>query len=276
LWRILPLFIVIHDLPSGIDHFILSRENNRSVDGTKSGSEIEQSNILQRPVKTLIFDMDNTLFDLYTAKMRACESVVSLLGTGRAEELFAYFLRKVGGFEDPASISDFMIDYSCFDPEHYLECTRLYNQEKLKHIIPYKGVRETLQFLEDAGFCMAVVTDARRPEANTRLRHTGLARFFDPVVTTDLTGFHKPSTLPFLYALMKLGARASETVLIGDSPRRDIAPGVILGMRTVYARYGDRFSMKRGSGGADHAIDDFRDLPGVIGIPGHASGLARY
>jgi putative hydrolase of the HAD superfamily len=225
---------------------------------------------------TLIFDMDNTLFDLYAAKMHACRSVVSFLGKGDAGTLFSYFLRKAGGFEDPASIRDFMVDYSVYDPDFYLECTRLYNHEKLKHIVPYHGVASTLKFFRDAGFRMAVVTDALRPEAELRLGHTGLTRFFDPVVTADLTGFRKPSTLPFLYALMKLGVRAADTVLVGDSPTRDIAPGVILGMRTVYARYGDRFSRKKESGGADHAIDEFCDLPGIIGFPGQEAGLGRY
>jgi putative hydrolase of the HAD superfamily len=226
--------------------------------------------------RTIIFDMDNTLFDLYTAKMRACGAVVSILRTGRAEDLFSYFLRNVGGFEDPASIRDFMVDHVCYDPDLFSTCTMIYSSEKLKHITPYKGVPETLEILEDAGFRMAVVTDARRPEAVLRLRHTGLDRFFDPVVTTELTGSYKPSTLPFLYALMKLRARAAETTLVGDSPRRDIAPGNIIGMRTVYARYGDRFSAKKGNGGADYAVDDFRDLPGIIGITGCARGLENY
>jgi putative hydrolase of the HAD superfamily len=180
----------------------------------------------------------------------------------------------VGGFEDPASIRDFMVDHSCYDPDLFSACTQVYHSEKLRHITPYSGVPATLQILKEAGLQMAVVTDARRPEAESRLRHTGLDRFFDPVVTIELTGSHKPSTLPFLYALMKLRSRAAETILIGDSPRRDIAPGNILGMRTVYARYGDRFSEKKENGGADQAIDDFRDLPGIIGIPGRPKGLA--
>jgi putative hydrolase of the HAD superfamily len=242
------------------------------VDNTKYNSQIKQLKIIQKHYSAVIFDMDNTLFYLYTAKMRACGSVISLLGTGRAEDLFSHFLRKVGGFEDPASIRDFMVDHSCYGPDLFSECARVYSNEKLRYITPYRGVPETLQIIEDSGWRMAVVTDARRPEAELRLNYTGLARFFDPGVTTDLTGTHKPSTLPFLYALMKLGARAAETMLVGDSLRSDIAPGNVLGMRTVYARYGDRFSGKKGSGGSDYTIDDFRDLPWIVGIPGRTIG----
>jgi putative hydrolase of the HAD superfamily len=230
----------------------------------------------QQPYTTVLFDMDNTLFDLYTAKMGACGSVVSLLRCGDADELFSYFLRKVGGFEDPANIRDFMIDHSCYDPDLFSECTSVYGREKLRHIIPYAGVPATLQLLRKERFRMAVVTDAHRPEAEMRLKHTGLSRFFDAVVTTEQTGSCKPSTLPFLYALEKLHATATETVLVGDSPRRDIAPGNILGMRTVYARYGDRFSVKEDGGGADYVLDDFRDLPGILGVQDRAMSVEPF
>lgn len=79
-----------------------------------------------------------------------------------------------------------------------------------------------------------------------------------------MTGAHKPSTLPFLCALARLHATACETVLVGDSPRRDIAPGVVLGMRTIYARYGDRFSSPGQRGGADHAIDSFPEILAIL------------
>jgi putative hydrolase of the HAD superfamily len=229
--------------------------------------------IPQKPFTSVLFDMDNTLFDLYTAKMMACRAVTSLLGRGNADDLFSYFLRKVGGFEDPANIRDFMIEHGCYDPDLFSECTRVYDREKLIHITLYDGVSETLGLLKQEGFKMAVVTDAYGQQADLRLRHTGLGRFFDTVVTVEMTGSRKPSTLPFLYALLKLNARAEETVVVGDSPRRDIAPGNILGMRTVYARYGDRFSVMGEACGADYVLDDFRDLPGIIGVQDRAGGL---
>ena len=220
------------------------------------------------PCTTLIFDMDNTLFDLYSSKTRACGEVTRRLGVGNAGELFAYFLRKQGGFEDPENIRDFMKDHSCYDPGLYMECVSLYREEKIRNLVPYPGVEDTLSLLKSSGFRMGVVTDAHHPDASLRLGKTGLSRFFDPVVTHEMTGAHKPSTLPFLLALVRMNAIAKETLLVGDSPRRDIAPGVILGMRTVYARYGDRFSRPTMAGGADHAIDSFTDLLGILGLVG--------
>jgi putative hydrolase of the HAD superfamily len=59
-------------------------------------------------------------------------------------------------------------------------------------------------------------------------------------------------------------AEAHEAVVIGDSPRRDIEPSHGLGIKTVYARYGDRFSDDRSDVRADYTIDSMRDLPGIL------------
>jgi putative hydrolase of the HAD superfamily len=56
----------------------------------------------------------------------------------------------------------------------------------------------------------------------------------------------------------------SGAVLIGDSPRRDIEPGRHLGIRTVYARYGDRFSHDRTKVPADFIIDSLTELPEIL------------
>ena len=224
--------------------------------------------ILQNPFNTLLFDMDNTLFDLVSAKTRACGAVTGRIGSGDAGELFSYFLRKQGGFDDPGNIRDFMEDHSCYDADLYKECVSLYRKEQTRNLAPYPGVEETLSFLKSSGFCMGIVTDAHLPDASLRLEKTGLSRFFDHVVTHEMTGAHKPSTLPFLCALARLDATAKETLLVGDSPRRDIAPGVVLGMKTVYALYGDRFSRPTLDGGADHAIDSFPELLDILGLNG--------
>jgi putative hydrolase of the HAD superfamily len=231
-------------------------------------SQDDESRILQNPLTTLLFDMDNTLFDLVSAKTLACGAVTGRMGVGKAEELFSYFLRKQGGFDDPENIRDYMEDHSCYDENLYKECVSLYRKEQTRNLVPYLGVEETLSFLKSSGFCMGIVTDAHLPDASLRLEKTGLSRFFDHVVTHEMTGAHKPSTLPFLCALVRMKATARETLLVGDSPRRDIAPGVVLGMSTVYARYGDRFSRPTLDGGADHAIDSFPELLGILGLDG--------
>ena len=87
---------------------------------------------------------------------------------------------------------------------------------------------------------MAILTDAHNGNALARLRKVDLARFFDHIISFDMTGCKKPAPDAFFLALELLQTLPSETLLIGDSLRRDIAPAQALGMITVYAAYGDR------------------------------------
>jgi putative hydrolase of the HAD superfamily len=84
------------------------------------------------------------------------------------------------------------------------------------------------------------------------------------MVSYDMVKVKKPDPAPFRFALEMLNAGPGETVLVGDSPRRDIEPSRNLGMRTVYARYGDRFSKDRITVIADYCIDSLRDLPEIL------------
>ncbi|MFA5237507.1 MAG: HAD-IA family hydrolase, partial [Methanoregula sp.] len=140
----------------------------------------------------------------------------------------------------------------------------IYADEKLRHIIPYPGVTKTLRAIREMGFATAVVTDAEKADASLRLGRCGLSSFFDCMVTFDLIGVKKPAPEPFLAALGTIRAPAEESVFIGDSPRRDIEPCKKLGIRTVYARYGDRFSKTRDYAGADFVIDRMDELPDIL------------
>jgi putative hydrolase of the HAD superfamily len=141
---------------------------------------------------------------------------------------------------------------------------RIYEEEKLRSITPYPGVVDTLSRIQEQGLPMAIVTDAHSRDAIRRLEKAGLLSFFSCMVTYDLVRVKKPAPEPFIIALEMLKSMADEVLLVGDSPRRDIEPGKMLGFRTVYARYGDRFSDDRTSVQADYTIDTMAELPEIL------------
>ena len=208
--------------------------------------------------------MDNTLFDLVEAQIAACHAVVEHLGQDNGEELFSYFLSPAYGFESHENIRQYMNERNIPDENFFREACEVYETVKLQHITPYEGVTETLQFLYAQGYPMGIVTDALSGDATLRLEKTGLLPFFCCMVSYDLVKVKKPAHEPFLFALRMLKTSPSEAVLIGDSPRRDIEPCRYLGIRTVYARYGDRFSGDRSGVPADFIIDTMAELPEIL------------
>lgn len=208
--------------------------------------------------------MDNTLFDLVGAQMAACQAVTRSLGIPEENSLFPYFLRPSHGFESHENILDFMQDNRIPVPGSYDKARRIYEKEKIRAITPYPGVVETLALIRDQGFPMGIVTDAHSRDAVLRLEKTGLLPFFSCMVTYDMVRVKKPASEPFIIALDMLQSVADEVLLVGDSLRRDIEPGRTLGIRTVYARYGDRFSDDRSSVQADYTIDTMAELPEIL------------
>nr|WP_320160911.1 HAD family hydrolase [uncultured Methanoregula sp.] len=224
----------------------------------------QDQKILQKSVRTLLFDMDNTLFDLVGAQIASCQEVARSLGRDDGEDLFKYFLRPIRGFEAHENILDYMQDRAIPDNGHYTASCRLYETAKLRHITPYEGVIPTLRALGDRGYLMGIVTDAHSRDATRRLEKAGLLPYFHTLVSYDMVQVKKPAREPFLFALEMLRSDFSETLIVGDSPRRDIEPCRQMGIRTVYARYGDRFSRTRNYAGADFAIDSMDQLPAIL------------
>jgi putative hydrolase of the HAD superfamily len=241
--------------------------NNTLIPANEKPVKYEMK-IPSSPVTTLLFDMDNTLFDLVGAQETSCDEVCRHFGRNDGKDLFEYFLRPVRGFESHENILDYLADRSIPPDGQYEKACRIYESVKLQSITPYDGVPETLGHLSDRGYRMAIVTDAHSRDATLRLGKIGLLPFFDCMISYDMTGRKKPAPDAFLLALEVMKAKACETVVIGDSPRRDIEPCHGLGIRTVYARYGDRFSDDRSDVPADYTIDSMRELPGILGMIG--------
>lgn len=217
-----------------------------------------------RPVRTLLFDMDNTLFDLVGAQVASCHAVARFLGQDDGGDLFAYFLRPTHGFESHGNIRQYMEERSIPADDRFDAACRVYEAEKLRHITPYPGVVTTLQSLKDAGYPLCIVTDAHSRDAVLRLEKIRLLPLFQGMVSYDMVKIKKPDPGPFLAALAMMKADPETTLLVGDSIRRDIEPCSRLGIRTVYARYGDRFAADRTRYDADFTINGMDELPPIL------------
>ena len=59
-----------------------------------------------------------------------------------------------------------------------------------------------------------------------------------------------------------LGRSPEEVLMIGDWPERDMIGASGVGIRTVFARYGDTFGTT--DSGADFEIDDIQQILGIV------------
>lgn len=109
---------------------------------------------------------------------------------------------------------------------------------------------------------LAVCTN--KPESATRIVLAGLdlARFFPVVLGGDSLPMRKPDPEFLLAALRQLGARPSESVMVGDH-RNDVLAAQGAAMPVVFARYGYGAATLDGLA-PDAFIDQFIELPETL------------
>jgi putative hydrolase of the HAD superfamily len=98
------------------------------------------------------------------------------------------------------------------------------------HVEP--GTREALETLRDAGYRLAVISNADgRVEAV--LRQVGLRDPFEFVVDSALVGYEKPDPRIFEEGLRRLGLQGSETAYVGDLFPVDVVGARRVGMQAL-------------------------------------------
>ena len=124
-----------------------------------------------------------------------------------------------------------MQERKLFTAHKYRQCCEIYEREKLQNLELYPGVRDTLDKLKTFGLKLAIITDADRCHALSRLTRVELMDSFDILVAADMTGTKKPDPAHFLFALQALGIKPEESLVVGDSIRRDIPLPVDLDLK---------------------------------------------
>ncbi|MDR1937559.1 MAG: HAD family hydrolase [Tannerellaceae bacterium] len=95
------------------------------------------------------------------------------------------------------------------------------------------------------------------------LRDFYLREFFGSIVESSVAGVRKPDPGIFRLGVEQLGFAPGETVVVGDSYYKDIAPSAILGCRTIWLKK-TGWSACNGSETADAIISDFAELKEIF------------
>lgn len=220
-------------------------------------------------IKAIIFDLDNTLVDFMLLKERAIEAAIhSMLDAGlkltakEADRKIHEIYMKEGIEYQQVFDQLFIEEYGYVDHKIVSAGVVAYRTAREAALKPYPKVFPTLIELIKLGIKLAVVSDAPSKEAWLRLSYINFHHLFDVVITYDDTFEKKPSPAPFNLALKKLNLKPGECLMIGDWAERDMVGAKAVGMKTVFARYGDTFNTLHP--GSDYDINCISELINII------------
>ena len=220
-------------------------------------------------IKAIIFDLDNTLLDFVKMKQFAVKAAITAMieaGLDVDEEkaykdIFDLYVEK--GWENQQVFDDYLNQTVGKVSNKILAAGIVsYRRAREATLLVYPNVNKTLIELIKMGIKLSVVSDAPSREAWMRLYYLNLHHVFDPVMTFDDTGVRKPSPKPFEMALDIIQAKPDEVLMIGDWPERDVVGAKQIGMKTIFARYGDTFGTV--DSGADWDVNDIYDLVDIV------------
>lgn len=220
-------------------------------------------------ITAIVFDLDNTLVDFMAMKRQAIEAATNaMIDAGlplTRQEVHDRIDRiyKERGIEFQ-KVFDQLLDDEFQKVDHKILSAGViaYRQAREAALFPYPHVHPTLIQLLKMGMKLGVVSDAPAKEAWLRLTYLNLHHIFDHVVTFDDTGKRKPDPAPFEKILSLLGVAPQNALMIGDWAERDMVGASQLGMRTVFARYGDTFGTVETR--SDYEVSDIAELIGIV------------
>ena len=168
-------------------------------------------------VDALLFDLDGTLVDSIGDLALAANGMLDELGrpARTLEEV-----RRFVGKGIPKLVERCLGDAALPDADFEAAVEvfkRHYAQTNGRVSQAYPGVVEMLDTLRRQGLPMGCVTNKAAAFTEPLLQQTGLAPYFDVVVSGDTLEVKKPHPGMLLHACQRLGVDIARTLMVGDS-----------------------------------------------------------
>lgn len=224
-------------------------------------------------IKTIIFDIDNTMYSYDDAHAvafaRLLEYVQQELGLSREEfmsihnEMYSELIDYMG---DCAAIHNRMIRYVNILERlgkplypHAMKMYRIYWDTLLDNMTVSEGLLDAMRELKQRGIRIGIGTDMTAVIQIEKLERMNALRYVDFIVSSEEAGAEKPAGRMMDRCLEKAGCERRECAFVGDNPKKDCRGAVDAGMKAILYSPG-------GGDAADGVVvlESFRDLISIL------------
>ncbi|KAH6869757.1 HAD-like domain-containing protein [Thelonectria olida] len=192
------------------------------------------------PLRVVLFDLDNTLFDHYHSLRSAISAIqkkYASLSEKKLEELVGtyntalqqaydeYLDKKITYAETEAKkIQLFFNRYGLPQPsaDEVQEFRAIYKPVYRENRRATPGSIETLARLREHGYHLAIITNGQIEDQQAKAEAIGVRHLVHRIITSEEVGYRKPDSRIFQFALEKLSAPRHTTYMVGDDADSDI------------------------------------------------------
>jgi phosphoglycolate phosphatase len=210
-------------------------------------------------VRAALFDLDGTLVDSLEDLARAVNHMLAEFGR---PSLTSASVRRLVGKGAHNLVRRSLETESEEAITRGIELFVAYNRDHLtdKSAL-YPGVREMLQKLSENGIRLVVISNKHEALCHLIMEALGIAGLFEIICGGDTFPELKPSPLPLLQSVARLGIAARDAAMVGDSIN-DIQAGQQAGVVTIGCTWG--YGEPEELAGADHCAASPGDVAAIL------------
>ena len=199
--------------------------------------------------RTIYFDLDHTLWDYDTNSVEVLTEIFDKHVTGNGNSLDG-FLKDFEIVNEKLwdRYNKGVIDKEIIRKERFVQILErseiedrqlaeqisefyLFECPRRPHLIP--GTIEVLEYVQEK-YEVHILTNGFDDVQEIKLTESGIKKYFNKVITSESTGFKKPSVEFFKHALEETNGEISESLMVGDNLKTDIAGARNVDMDSVY------------------------------------------
>lgn len=199
-------------------------------------------------IKTVIFDLDNTLYNYTKADQAAkkelygyCENRFGLTAKEAADLQSEMFEKQQKDMHGQAASHSRLIRYQMMLEKlekplfpHALAMCGAYWDTFLDHLEIEPGAAELLRALKLYGIRIGCGTNMTTRVQFEKIRRLNIGPYMDFIVTSEEAGVEKPSMGFFTYLVNKAGCAPEECLFIGDNFSGDFEGSLKAGLSAVW------------------------------------------
>jgi len=182
--------------------------------------------------KLIIFDMDGTLIDSGDVITNTINFVRDNLGLKKIPKK-----EMLSQLNNPdINSSEYFYGTKSFTDEQTELFTQYYNENCIKDINLYSGIKELLESLQ-SNYRLSIATNASRDFAVKMCQHLDIDHHFDLIVGASCVQNPKPSPDMLIKTLQELDIDHKHSILVGDS-HKDIRAADAAQMDSILVNWG--------------------------------------
>jgi len=222
-------------------------------------------------IKTIIFDMDDTLYDEidYCASgFRAVANQLASVHDVDADEIFESLWSQFTSGNHTTTFNAALDELNiCYTVDNIKDMINLYREHKPNISLPEES-RNVLEALSP-NYQLALLTDGFLPAQQYKVVALGIEKYFNPIIYTEKLGrqFWKPHTKGFEMILESLSADPRQTVYIADNAKKDFIAPNALSMTSIQLKRPNKVHLSLPpdeASGPAHIIDSVSEISDLL------------